>query len=185
MLCERCKIREANIQYTEVIGGVKTQHNFCSQCAKEMDFGQYSAIFEGEFPLSKLLSGLLGADSGTKEEDKKQQIVCPTCKTSYEEFITNSRFGCADCYSVFDLLISDNIKQLQGSDFHKGKHPSGRKPEQTERFSIQDEPVYQSAEEEIQVLTARLKEAIRREEYEIAAQCRDKIKELKEGKADA
>ena len=58
MLCERCKIREANIQYTEVINGVKTEHHFCAQCAKEMDFGPYAAIFDGEFPLGKLLSGL-------------------------------------------------------------------------------------------------------------------------------
>ena len=55
MLCERCKIREANIQYTEVINGVRTEHNFCAQCAKELDFGQYSAIFDGEFPLAQLL----------------------------------------------------------------------------------------------------------------------------------
>ena len=56
MLCERCGIREANIQYTEVINGVKKEHHFCAQCAKEMDFGPYSAIFDGEFPLGKLLS---------------------------------------------------------------------------------------------------------------------------------
>ena len=60
MLCERCKIREANIQYTEIANGVRTEHNYCAQCAKEIDFGPYSAIFEGEFPLGKLLSGLLG-----------------------------------------------------------------------------------------------------------------------------
>ena len=48
MLCERCKIREANIQYTEVINGVKTEHNFCAQCAKEMDFGPLSLIHISE-----------------------------------------------------------------------------------------------------------------------------------------
>lgn len=45
---------------------------------------------------------------------------------TYEKFVENSCFGCADCYSVFDLLIRDNIKQLQGSDCHKGKHPKIR-----------------------------------------------------------
>ena len=35
-------------------------------------------------------------------------------------------------------------------------------------------------EEQIQVLETRLHEAVLREEYEIAAQCRDKIKELRE-----
>ena len=122
MLCERCKIREANIQYTEVINGVKTEHHFCTQCAKEMDFGPYAAIFDSEFPLGKLLSGLLGV--GEEQEEKKaHQVICPACKTSYEEFIKNSRFGCPECYGVFDLLIAENIKQLQGSDTHKGKQP--------------------------------------------------------------
>lgn len=60
MLCEKCGIREANIKYTEVFNGVKTEHNLCAQCAKEMDLGPYSALIEGEFPLGKLLSSLLG-----------------------------------------------------------------------------------------------------------------------------
>ena len=49
MLCERCKIREANIQYTEVINGIKTEHHFCAHCAREMDFGPYAAIFDSDF----------------------------------------------------------------------------------------------------------------------------------------
>ncbi len=53
MLCEKCKIREANIQYTEVINGVKTEHHFCAQSAKEMDFGHYSAIFEWRDPCAE------------------------------------------------------------------------------------------------------------------------------------
>ena len=73
MLCERCKIREANIQYTEIANGVRTEHNYCAQCAKEMDFGPYSAIFEGEFPLGKLLSGLLGVP-GEDLENEIQEL---------------------------------------------------------------------------------------------------------------
>ena len=76
MLCERCKIREANIKYTEVINGVKTEHNLCAQCAKELDFGQYSAIFDGDFPLGKLLSGLLGLENASPEEENIQEIAC-------------------------------------------------------------------------------------------------------------
>ena len=76
MLCERCKIREANIQYTEIVNGVRTEHNYCTQCAKEMDFGPYSAIFEGEFPLGKLLSGLLGVQG---EADDRQDSCSSLC----------------------------------------------------------------------------------------------------------
>lgn len=196
MLCERCKIREANIQYTEVINGVKQEHNLCAQCAKEMDFGPYSAIFDSDFPLGKLLSGLLGIGED-HTEDKMNQIVCPTCKTSYEEFVKNSRFGCPDCYSVFDPLISDNIRQLQGSDTHTGKHPRYHTGEETQGLAMEEitgtgipdsgeadggsERGVSDVKEQLRLLKAKLEEALSREEYEAAAACRDKIKALKEG----
>ena len=189
MLCERCKIREANIQYTEVVNGVKTEHHFCAQCAKEMDFGPYAAIFDSEFPLGKLLSGLLGIGED-QEEKKAHQVICPACKTTYEDFIQNSRFGCPECYGVFDLLIGENIKQLQGSDCHKGKRPvyQGNQGGEVlqEHAERETEAGKDNREEQIRAWNRKLKEALRMEEYETAAVCRDKIRELKEGKeADA
>lgn len=197
MLCERCKIREANIQYTEIVNGVRKEHNFCAQCARELDFGPYSAIFDSDFPLGKLLSGLLGVGNA-HEEEKTHQVVCPTCKTSYEEFVKDSRFGCPDCYGVFDLLISENIKQLQGSDTHKGKHPRYHLKE----AEAMGQPVKKGAAmtleadeadgkdstqdtglelaERLRILEVRLKEAIKREEYEAAARYRDEMRQLRE-----
>ena len=87
MLCEKCGIREANIKYTEVFNGVKTEHNLCAQCAKEMDLGPYSALIEGEFPLGKLLSSLLGLTDASASQAPKEDVVCPTCGTTYEEVI--------------------------------------------------------------------------------------------------
>ena len=162
MLCEKCKVREANIKYTEIINGVKTEHNLCSHCAKEMDFGQYTALLDGEFPLGKLLSGLLGLEEDEEETDERSRVVCPTCGTSFDDFVQNSRFGCPDCYGVFDLFINDKIKQLQGSESHRGKQPEGMK--------------------EITQLERRLKEALEKEDYETAAACRDQIRALKAGK---
>lgn len=195
MLCERCKIREANILYTEVINGVKTEHNFCAQCAKELDFGQYSAIFDGEFPLAQLLSGLLGGEAVVQKKGRAQQITCPVCGMTYEEFVKSSCFGCADCYSVFDPLIRDNIKQLQGSDSHKGKRPRYHYQQQGAAADFSAEPVKMrpaseaaseseniTAEDEIQIWNQKLKEALEQEEYETAAVCRDKIRALREGK---
>ena len=206
MLCERCKIREANIQYTEIANGVRTEHNYCAQCAKEMDFGPYSAIFEGEFPLGKLLSGLLGVPGEESEEEKTGQIICPTCGTSYDDFVKNSRFGCADCYSVFDLLIHDKIRQLQGNVRHTGKHPKFQKikadpfhltscdqpekgtadmtPANREEQTLNtDAAVENETQLQIRKLEARLREAGRAEEYEIAAECRDQIRALKEAQS--
>ena len=206
MLCERCKIREANIQNTEIANGVRTEHNYCAQCAKEMDFGPYSAIFEGEFPLGKLLSGLLGVPGEESEEEKTGQIICPTCGTSYDDFVKNSRFGCADCYSAFDLLIHDKIRQLQGNVRHTGKHPKFQKikadpfhltscdqpekgtadmtPANREEQTLNtDAAVENETQLQIRKLEARLREAVRAEEYEIAAECRDQIRALKEAQS--
>ncbi len=184
MLCERCKIREANIQYTEVFNGVKTDHHFCAQCARELDFGQYSSIFEGEFPFAEFLSALLGGETPSKRQEKYQQIVCPTCGTTYDEFVKNSCFGCADCYGVFDVLIHDNIKHIQGSDHHKGKIPAGRQAdgEDAQQTADPSETGEQSVRSRIQLLERQLKDALRKEEYETAAWCRDQIRALKEGK---
>lgn len=186
MLCERCKIREANIQYTEVVNGVKKEHHFCAQCAKEMDFGVYAAIFDGEFPLGKLLSGLLGIEETDEGPDKLHQIACPTCGTSYDAFVRDSRFGCADCYSVFGPLMEDSLKQLQGNLIHTGKTPVYQNSEdpasargQKKEKTVTDDATVQ--EKELYELDSKLKEALRFEDYETAAVCRDRIRELKKG----
>ena len=188
MLCEHCKKREATVKYVEVINGVKTEHNLCTQCAAHADLGQFSALFEGEFPLGKLLSVLLGTQETEEEDEKYSGVVCPTCGTTYEEFVKDSRFGCPDCYSVFDPLISDHIRHLQGSEKHVGKHPAGFQPDPAvigEAAGPGEDPVNipeLSKEEKIRLMEARLKDAVRREEYEEAAKLRDEIRALKEEK---
>lgn len=204
MLCEKCKIREANIKYTEIINGVKTEHNLCSHCAREMDFGQYGAVLDGEFPLGRLLSGLLGLEEDEEEMDERAAVVCPTCGTGFDDFVENSRFGCPDCYGVFDLFISDKIKQLQGSESHKGKHPKFRSKFEKEHPDASKAPGESEKEQEIlkadsaadasekegaavsaddspQVvrLQKALKEAVSKEDYESAARYRDEIRALK------
>ncbi|MBP3701618.1 MAG: UvrB/UvrC motif-containing protein [Lachnospiraceae bacterium] len=189
MLCERCKVREANIRYTEVINGVAAEHNLCSQCAKEMDFGQHTGIagiFDSELPIGKLLSQLLGL-SGAAEANQPEEVenlVCPTCQTSYGDFVKNSQFGCPDCYHMFDLLISDKLKQLHGSDTHKGKSPAGQSTveEETPEVSLFEKPL--TTEERIQILHSKLQEAISEEDYEAAAQYRDEIRALERGQKD-
>ena len=194
MLCEKCRTREANIRYTEVINGIKTEHNLCSQCAREMDFGHYSAMFDTDYPIGKLLSDLFGlTGEETEQEDAGlDQVVCPTCHTAYSDFVKNSRFGCPDCYGVFDLLMSENIKRIQGSVNHKGKHPrfhyedefgTERKASGAENNAVEKtgwNPEDAEREEKLAVLKSKLPAAILEEEYEQAAKYRDEIRELKE-----
>lgn len=186
MLCEKCKIREANVFYTEIIDGdQKTEHHLCSQCAKEMDFGQYSGIFDRDFTFSKILSGLLGDVFKNEEKKEYGQIVCPTCKTSYDDFVKNSRFGCKDCFEVFNLLINDNIKQIHGNDTHVGKIPKNYNQSRIlPKSEVEGFDMISEEEREINNLKHELEEAVKKEDYEKAAIIRDRIKTVKEGKND-
>ena len=153
MLCEKCHEREATIFYTEIINGVKNEHSLCSEC------------------------GILGAYAveSEKKEDTMEQVVCPTCKLSYRDFISQGVLGCEDCYNVFEPLIEGNIKKIQGNTIHTGKKPlynhmAGMTKPQAEYSVI----------EEIQILKEKLKEALMEEDYEEAASLRDEIKALRE-----
>lgn len=191
MLCEQCKMREATVKYVEVVNGVKTEHNLCGQCAARLDIGQYSAIFEGEISLAKLLSGLLGVPNTEKQDGKLAEVVCPTCGTNYEDFVTNSQFGCADCYSVFGPLLGESIRHLQGSEKHVGKRPgnivaavtrkqAGEDASGQEETSGSETETILTREEQLRLYQARIKDALRREDYEEAAMLRDEIYKLKE-----
>lgn len=190
MLCEQCKKREATVKYVEVMNGVKTEHNLCGHCAARLDIGQFSAVFEGEFSLASLLSGLLGIQDTEKKDGRLAGVVCPSCGTTYEDFVEASRFGCADCYSVFGPLLGENIRHLQGSEKHVGKRPghilraavereergNGETKEREKRDLIRS----LTKEEQIRLLQTRLKDALRREDYKEAAVLRDEIRGLKE-----
>ena len=191
MLCEQCRKREATVKYVEVVNGVKTEHNLCGHCAARLDIGQFSAVFEGEFSLASLLSGLLGIQDTEKKDGKLSGVTCPSCGTTYEDFVEKSRFGCADCYSVFGPLIGENIRHLQGSEKHVGKRPghilraqiqaeeqkeNGENPEGKNQEMIRS----LTKEEQMRLLQTRLKDALRREDYKEAAGLRDEIRSLKE-----
>lgn len=171
MLCEKCQEREATIIYTEIINGVKTEHSLCSECAKDMDFGD-------ELPFAELLAGILGAYTAEneKKEDAMEQVVCPTCKTSYRDFIKQGVFGCEDCYNVFEPLIEGNIKKIQGNSVHTGKRPRYNGALDMTKAKAEPAGVW----EEIRILKEKLKEALKEEDYEEAARLRDEVKALKE-----
>lgn len=54
----------SNHFYTEIINGVKNEHNLCSECAKDMDFGE-------ELPFAELLAGILGAYAIESEKKRR------------------------------------------------------------------------------------------------------------------
>ena len=184
MLCEKCKIREANIQVVQMVNGVKSEHFLCAQCASEMDLTVTGPGLNGEMPLAKLLSNLLSQTMKSEQKENCTNVVCPTCGMTYEQFIRDSKFGCADCYKVFDLLIGDNIRQLQGNGQHHGKRPKYMRDdipqqvrEELEASMTENVPESEYIDKLLD-LRKKLRDAIEAEEYEDAARLRDEIREV-------
>lgn len=191
MICERCRRREANVRYTEITGGVRKDHDLCTQCLKEMDIAPFAGVGEGYDHIGRLLSAIFGVD---KEEPGEalagcEQVTCPTCGTTYSDFVEGSRFGCPDCYRVFDLLAWDNIKKLQGGDHYKGRHPKGcgaeaGSPNVQQEHAAPDQVssigMDMDDNERLELLQMQLNDAIAEEEFELAAGYRDEIKALRE-----
>lgn len=181
-------MREANVQIVEIVNGQKNEHFICAQCAAEMNLSVHSP--QGDMPLAKLLSNLLSQTVKSQQKEKPANVVCPTCGTTYEQFINESKLGCADCYKVFDLLIGENIKQLQGSDVHHGKKPkyiSGEIPESVKE-DIEESITAQAPEGELLDkmlgLRKKLREAVAAEEFEAAAKLRDELKAVEKKAAE-
>lgn len=195
MLCEKCKEREARVRFTEVFNGKVTEHNLCLECARDtaMTGQNYAALLNGENPLGRLLSGLLsmaGRSSGGDDKQLGEQVACPVCHTSYGEFVKKSRFGCADCYEVFELLMEDHIKNLQGSSNHRGKRPMKKRSQALSEVAnepvtvmVKEEGIGEAAqptvEDKIEDLKQQLQVALLEEAYEEAARLRDEIRGLK------
>lgn len=174
MICDRCKMRDAKVLYTEIINGVKTEQHLCEECAADYtSFQMEKPILDSDITLNSLLSTLLGAyqtNTAKKQGEGKPDLICEKCKTTYDEFLQRGRFGCSQCYRSFHKELGKTLRGIQGAEAHTGKRPKGY-------ASSTDKILNDLSEEER--LSIELQQAIEKEEYEEAARLRDLIRQLK------
>lgn len=181
MLCQKCKKNTATVYYKENINGKVTEYSLCPDCAAELEKNgviklenPVDRLFgENLFDFSPLFSGFLGGLDrvlGSGREAKR----CPVCGSTFDDIVRSGHIGCTQCYETFADELSATVNQLHG-----GAKPAGRVPK---RFSEKH-----SREQQISSLKAELQAAVEKQEFERAAELRDKIKELEapiEVKAD-
>lgn len=162
MQCDECGKKPASVHITKVENGKKTDMHLCEQCAM-----QKNAIgFNMTFSVNDLLAGLINSGSVLPfKVDIVQNPTCSTCGLSYNQFRETGKFGCGNCYKEFGEKLNPILRKVQGNVNHTGKIPvkAGTKLKRVR---------------EIEKLKQELSAAITNEEYEKAAELRDKIKEL-------
>lgn len=160
--CDRCKVNPATIQVTTVQDGKKVQSFLCSQCAAETSHSHVSNPFDDFF------KSILDVPKSSEYQKVINQVTCPMCKTTYNEFKKNGKAGCGHCYKVFEDSMAYILKQIHGTTDHVGKLPE-----------VAGEAM--KKKKNLQTLKQRLQEAIQTEAFEEAAQLRDEIRALEKG----
>ncbi|MDF7799199.1 UvrB/UvrC motif-containing protein [Pontiellaceae bacterium B1224] len=165
MKCECCNKTEATIHLTQVIDGEVKKLNLCQVCAQKNGIDLNSPI-----SITDVLLGLGNASSGDSDKASMSEfdLSCSRCQMTRAEFKKRARLGCPECYKAFMGELNAITQAMHHSRQHVGKIPARQGNEA--RISAQ-----------IAALQKDIETAIAKEEYEVAANLRDKIKSLKDG----
>lgn len=149
------------VRITQIVNGQKQTVSLSQETAVELGF--HSPFDATPFPLSELLRTLFGPDDTPELPALPESTVrCPACGTDFEKFKQTGRLGCGDCYEVFRPQLEWILEELHGASRHVGCTPDTNQ-ELARSFS------------EEEALTKELEEAIAAEDYERAAEIRDKL----------
>lgn len=157
MKCDLCD-KEAVVHLTQVVNGEMKEVHLCEEHAKEQGIDIHSPI-----SITDILMGLGEAKQGIEHQFSPS---CPRCGMAREEFRRSGRLGCPDCYNTFMAELAVAIKAMHHSSQHVGKIPA--------REGLQTRIKSQIAR-----LQKELDAAIAREDYEKAAEIRDRICEVR------
>jgi protein arginine kinase activator len=162
MLCQDCKKNEATIRLTQIIQNKKVELNLCKTCAEKRGF--HNPFEKIPFPLAEFLTGMLRENTKQYGENM-QELKCPNCGFTFGDFSKTGRLGCGSCYTAFRTQLKDLLRKVHGSHEHHGKTPATSLDEL--------KPIREERK-----LKEQLRKAIETENFEEAAQIRDRLKEL-------
>lgn len=170
MNCDFCD-NEANVHLTDVSNGEKKEVHLCEECAKGQGTTIKSHLNKSddeypEFPAYELMTPQL------EDASSEQDLSCPNCGISYSKFRSTGKFGCPDDYEVFGSHIVELMEKIHHKVQHTGKAPRN--------FDLKVDRIQQ-----LKGLRSELDEAIEQENYERAAELRDKIYSLEAGSGES
>ncbi len=170
MLCDNCKERDAIINLTQVEHDSKVTLHLCEQCAQQKGVETGGAVLKT--PLGGFLTALgKGGGGGALVPATADGVRCPACGSTLRDFRDSGRLGCDQCYVSFDTHLRDLLRRLHGSSQHVGERYVA--PGEREGGSDAADPRSRLLE-----LKAQLRQAVEGENFELAAELRDRIRVL-------
>ncbi|MFH0777602.1 MAG: UvrB/UvrC motif-containing protein [Candidatus Eisenbacteria bacterium] len=162
MQCQICGKAPASVHYTEIVNDKMTELHVGEKCAEER--GLQGVLGKTKLAISGPIVWMMDSLSSSDEE-KMGSVQCPACGLRYSAFKETARLGCGMCYEAFRSQLRPLLRRVHGSTRHSGKSPSRDSVKFTRR-------------REIQKFQEELERAVQREDFEQAAELRDKIRKL-------
>lgn len=160
MVCDVCKEGDAVVQLTQIEGtGVRLLH-LCERCAAERGVETSSSTAKPQ--VTDFLQSVHQAMQATQGDAAR----CAFCSATFRDFRSTGRLGCAHCYDAFEKSMRDLLRRVHGSSQHVGRR---YEPPATAEL-----PDGGTANE----LRDRLKRAIEAEQFELAADIRDRLRRM-------
>ncbi len=170
MLCQSCQKNQATTHIKNIVNGELTEKHLCSECAANQGYGN---VFDHMFDIGSFMSGFMGEPSFALAAEKR----CPNCGITFSQITKGGRVGCARCYDTFYDRLIPSIKRIHGNTYHTGKRL--KKPELESGEKNVKADVKTPPKSELETLNEELKSAVKSQEFERAAQLRDRINALK------
>jgi protein arginine kinase activator len=168
MHCDQCHEREAVIHLTQIVNEQVTTLHLCERCAAEK--GVESASTVEQNPFAKLVAASMGKPAPDLTlTGAGGRGTCPRCGATLHDFRESGRLGCADCWHAFEGPLRDLLRRLHGSTVHMGERYADRA---AAPGSNGDARLAQAA------LREQLRLAVETENFELAAELRDRLRVL-------
>jgi protein arginine kinase activator len=158
--CQICGKALATIHLTEIENNTTNEIHVCEKCAEEKGF--HGPGSKGKLSIVDQFLQLAAGAGGDEF-----QVQCRRCGLTFSEFRRVGRLGCSQCYASFQAQLRPILRKVHGSVVHVGKAP------------VRDESRLKRLRE-VERLQEDLERAIRREEYERAAEIRDRLRTVLE-----
>jgi len=163
MKCDVCKEAEATVHLTQIVSGAMQKVDLCEPCAKAKGVSDPAS-----FSLADMFLGL-GHSEGSATGDASTEVKCPHCGMNQSDFKKSGRLGCSQCYQTFSEGLAPLLKSIHKGEQHVGKVPPGHAQDAV-------------TAEQMKILRRDLEHAVKSENFEVAADLRDKIKKLEQQK---
>jgi protein arginine kinase activator len=162
MQCDNCNERPAAIHLTQIVDNSVTTVHLCEQCAAEK--GVQTGASAAKFPLAGLMASV--GQGAAALLDGEDDGTCAFCGARLQDFRETGRLGCPHCYETFEQHLRDLLRRIHGSSQHVGEV----------YLAAAGSDRHTDSDRTLRELREQLRRAVDAENFELAAELRDRIR---------